>query len=193
MENKRIIFISIILGCIFSSIVGLGFYRYTQRKTVSNGIVIKQLASSEENVENDIVQTTSNEEKVTPTARIIMKQYYKKCGHTTENEFSVPEDIINMTKKQVEKYYFGWSIDNFSSQEITVSKENSGICDEHYIVKDIDGLINVYCLNNDNEESLVYSTEIETKYLPTEDRGKLENGIRIVGKDNLSALLEDYE
>ena len=35
--------------------------------------------------------------------------------------------------------------------------------------------------------------EYSTKYLPEEDREKLKKGIGIVGKENLSALLEDYE
>ena len=98
-----------------------------------------------------------------------------------------------MNEKQVQKYYYGWNIDRFSSSELILSKVNPGICDEHYVVKDVDGLVNVYNLDDDGAESLVYSTEIETKYLPQEDREKLKNGINIVGKDNLSILLEDYE
>lgn len=193
MDNRKVIYISIILGCIFSVITGIGIYKYTKRKTVPNGIVIKQLGNNGNNVESRAVQTSSNEDKVIPTAKIIMKQYYKKCSHTTESEFSVPEDIINMSEKQVEKYYFGWTLEKFSSSEIVVSREKPGICDEHYIARDMDGLVNVYNIDDSNKESLVYSTEIETKYLPKEDREKLEKGINIVGKDNLSALLEDYE
>ena len=193
MENRKAVYVSIIFCLLFSGITGIGMYKYNQRKTVSKGIVIKQLGNSGDHVENALVETSSKEETVSPTARIIMKQYYKKCGHTTENEFSVPEDIINMNRKQVEKYYFGWNIDSFSNSEIVVSKENSGLCDEHYVVKDIDGLVTVYSTDENHNEALVYSTEIETKYLSEEDIKKLEQGINIVGKENLSALLEDYE
>jgi len=193
MDNKRIIYISIILCVIFSIITGIGTYKYSQRKTISNSIIIKQLGDSRESMDNEFVETASQEVRVNPTARIKMRQYYKKCGHTTENDFSVPEDIINMNKKQVENYYFGWNVESFSSSEIVVSKVNSGICDEHYIIKDVDGLVNVYYIDDSSNESLVYSTEIETKYLPKEDSEKLKKGISIVGKENLSSLLEDYE
>lgn len=193
MDNKRIIYISIILCVIFSIITGIGTYKYSQRKTISNSITIKQLGDSGKSMDNEFVETASREVRVNPTARIKMRQYYKKCGHTTENDFSVPEDIINMNKKQVENYYFGWNVESFSSSEIVVSKVNSGICDEHYIIKDVDGLVNVYYIDDSSNESLVYSTEIETKYLPKEDSEKLKKGISIVGKENLSSLLEDYE
>ena len=193
MNNKKTIYISIILCVIFSIITGIGTYKYNKRKTISNSIIIKQLSDSGEAVDKEIIDTSSQEIRVNPTAIIKMKQYYKKCGHTTENEFSVPEDIINMNQKQVEKYYFGWHVDSFSSSEIIVSKENRGICDEHYIIRDVDGLVNVYCIKDNNSESLVYSTQIETKYLPKEDNEKLKQGISIVGKENLSSLLEDYE
>lgn len=193
MDNKKNVYISIILCLIFSVITGIGTYKYTMRKTVSNRIVIKQLGNGGESVDNKLIETSSKEETVVPTAKIVMRQFYKKCGHTTEKEFSVPEDIINMNRKQVEKYYFGWNVDSFSKSEIIVSKENIGLCDEHYIVKDINGLINVYSVDEKSNEELVYSTEIETKYLPRDDAEKLERGITIVGRENLSALLEDYE
>lgn len=193
MDNKKAIYISIILSVIFSIITGFGMYKYSQKKTISNSIIIKQLGNGGENVDKELIEASSQEELVSPTARIKMRQYYKKCGHTTENEFSVPEEIINMNQKQVEKYYFGWNIDSFSSSDLTISKENGGVCDEHYIVKDVDGLVNVYCIDESDRESLVYSTQIETKYLPKEDSEKLKQGISIVGKENLSSLLEDYE
>jgi len=67
------------------------------------------------------------------------------------------------------------------------------MCNEHYIVKSVDGMINVYNKNESNEENLVYETKIFTKYLPKEDQTKLKEGINIIGKENLSSLIEDYE
>ncbi|MBQ3408071.1 MAG: BofC C-terminal domain-containing protein [Clostridia bacterium] len=191
MSNRKILYISIILTIILSAFTGMGIYRYNRKKTISNNMVIKQFGETSD--ENVVRTSSNNSEVVAPTARINMKQYYKKCGHTTENEFTVPEEIVNMTEKQVEKYYFGWNVESFSSTDICISREIDEICDEHYLVRDDEGFVNVYRATEENEESLVYSTEIVTKYLPKEDRDKLINGIEIVGKENLSILLEDYE
>ena len=193
MDNKKAIYVSIALCIIFSVISGVGIYKYSKRKTISNGITIKQFGNSGEKVDNKLVETSVKDQIISPNAKLVMIQKYKKCGHTTENVFSVPEDIINMDRKQIQMYYFGWNVEKFSSSELVISKENSGICDEHYIARDVEGCVNVYCLDNNNSENLVYSTDIETKYLPEEDREKLKKGIGIVGKENLSALLEDYE
>lgn len=193
MDSKKIISICIFFGIIFSIITGLGVYSFTNKRNRSNKDSVVQIGDSGKSVEYNSVQTVSSEERISPTAQVVMNQSYKKCGHTTKNKYSVPEEIINMNEKQVQKYYYGWKIDKFSSSELILSKVNPGICDEHYVVKDVDGLVNVYNLDDDGAESLVYSTEIETKYLPQEDREKLKNGINIVGKDNLSILLEDYE
>lgn len=190
MNKKNIIFGSLVL--LFS----IGFLCYgiisleDAKKAVNN--VMPRLPS-DTTISNILTVSSNDEEHVLPTAKVQIKQYYKKCGHTTINEFSVPEDIVNMNKIQLQKYYFGWNINNFSSNKIVISKECSGICDEHYIVRDEDGLVNVYNIDDENNEELVYATEINTKYLPKEDWEKLQKGINIVGKENLSILLEDYE
>lgn len=191
MNNKKFFYVAISFIIFFFIIALTGIYRLGQKKTVSNGITVKQLEN--EKSEPFLQASSNNEEKVKPTARIKMTQHYKKCGHTTESEFFVPEEVVNMTKKQLEKYYFGWNIDEFSSSNITVSKECNSICDEHYVVRDVDGYIKVFCVDDNNKEKLVYGTEISTKYLPKDDREKLSGGIKIVGKENLSNLLEDYE
>ncbi len=150
--------------------------------------------SERNSVNYEILSTVAKDDVVVlPTAKIKIKQSYKKCGHTVIEEFSVPEDIINMTEKEVENYYFGWNIESFSDKEILIYRANNGICEEHYIVKDVDGKVTVFRKDDNNNELLVLATEANTKYLPSEDRNKLELGISIVGKDNLSALLEDYE
>lgn len=190
MNYKKYISISIMMACLLSVCTGLVMYNYGKWKKGNNVVVTKNLGKSD----GPVMQTSSkDEEKVLPTARIKMTQLYKKCGHTTLNEYSVPEEIVNMTEEQVKKYYFGWNLDSFSSDVIEISKSNIGICDEHYVVRDVDGFVSVFCFDDSNNEELVYGTEVATKYLPKEDREKLINGIKIVGKDNLSMLMQDYE
>ena len=191
MTKKKIIIYSILI-LLFS----MGFICYgvlsirDGRNTIDKGLAN---LSKQNVVDNTLTVSSSDENRILPTAKLQMKQYYKKCGHTTVKELSVPEDIVNMDKTQLQKYYFGWNIDYFSNKSIVISRSYAGICDEHYVVKDVDGLVNVYSFDDDNKEQLVYSTDINTKYLPKEDFGKLQDGIKIVGKENLSLLLEDYE
>lgn len=193
MKKKSIIILSIIFLFIIAGVIGYTNIKVNEIKSLERQISIKENNKELINA-NDALSTVAQDETVVlPTARIKIKQSYKKCGHTVTEEFSVPEDIVNMTEKEVEKYYFGWKIESFSSKEITIFKVNNGICEEHYIVKDVEGKVTVFRKDDNEDEILVLATEANTKYLPSEDREKLEQGINIVGKDNLSILLEDYE
>lgn len=153
----------------------------------------QQIEKISQNDEHAIYTANSNEKKVSPTANIIVKQLYKDCGHVVTNKFMVPEEIVNKTEDEVKKYYFGWILKNFSSTEIEIYKEVPGICDEHYIIRDVDGTVVVYNIDDEKNENLYAVTEILTKYLPKEDEEKLKQGICIVGKENLFNLLQDYE
>ena len=43
----------------------------------------------------------------------------------------------------MQKYYEGWNIDEFTANEIKISRNNSGICEEHYILRESDGYISI--------------------------------------------------
>ena len=194
MSKRNIIIASIVVSVIIAGSIGYFLFQKYERESIKEEHIINDEYSKEIIDDNGIISTTSNEDVVLlPNAKIIIKQFYKKCGHTVEEELSVPEEIVNMNESEAKKYYFGWEIEKFSATEIVIYKENIDICEEHYIVRDVDGIVNVYRKNDENEEILVTSTDIITKYLPIEDCDKLRNGINIIGKENLSILLEDYE
>ena len=155
---------------------------------------LKQSSLYENKSEWETVKTANNEEKkVSPNATIHLRQQYKQCGHITEEKIAVPKELVNKNESDIKKYYYGWTLEQFSEKEIRLYRENHGVCQEHYTVRDVDGVITVYNKNDQNEESVFLVTEILTKYLPKEDAEKLEKGIEIVGKKNLYMLLQDYE
>ena len=163
-------------------------------KTDSSTQIIQNTDKKVEVKNTNVISTSNSEEVVvSPTAILEINQYYKMCGHTITETCDVPKDIVNMTKTDVEKYYYGWKIDEFSEDKIAIYKENDGICNEHYIVKDNNGYITIYNENDEGEENLVKTTEILTKYVPDEDKTKLEQGIKIIGRQDLEQFLEDFE
>lgn len=193
MSKRNIIITCIIITVI---IIGACIYYIVRAHNVGN-VEENIIVNTEKRVEikDDNIVTTSNSEKdkVSPNAILIMKQYYKGCGHTIDEKYDVPKDIVNMTEEEVEKYYSDWTVSSFSEEKIEIYKENSGICDEHYTVKDTNGYITIYSKGNSGEEKLIQTTEILTKYLPDEDKARLKNGVNIVGKQDLSSFLEDFE
>lgn len=191
---------SIIILCVVISIIILGIFVYYIGKAYTNNEVKLDPSSEIVNVndiKNKVVNSieTSTKENVTvsPSAKIEMTQYYEECGHVVKDEYKVPTAVVNMSESKVKEYYSGWEVKLFTENQIKIYKNNDGICNEHYILKDIGGYVNVFVLGKSGDEVLFRATDILTRYLSDADRESLKNGIKVVGKDDLEAMLEDFE
>ena len=56
-----------------------------------------------------------------------------------------------------------------------------------------ENIINVYYIDESDNEILYRKTNISTDYLEKDDVEKLENGIDVYGEENLNKVIEDYE
>lgn len=146
----------------------------------------------EENEINDI-EVSEIETKVSPNAKLIIKKYYKECGHNTEEIKNVTNDMVNKNKKEVELLYPDYNIEKFLNNEIVLKKEEEGQCDEHYIIRDENNNIVIYKVLNDGAEEVYQNTGISTEYLPETDRINLKSGVKIFGIENLNSIIEDFE
>ena len=143
--------------------VALGISVYNKNKTDNTNIVDnKKLA--EENEINNVVPTAVVEEKVSPNAKVLQKQYYKD-----------------------------WNVDSFSKNEIIIYKEESGFCNQHYLIKEHNGVLGIYTIDENGKITLKEDTEIQTMYLPEADLEKVKQGIEAVGNMELNSALEDFE
>lgn len=172
--------------------IAFGILSYNKNKTENiNTIENKQLAN--EKIENIIVQTSSVEEKISPNASILQKTYYTGCDHLIKKIVDIPETLVNKTKKDVQEYYNGWTIDSFEPNSITIYKEENGFCDQHYLVKEYNGVLAIYTLDENGDATLKKYTEISTIYLPEADLENLKQGIEVIGDTELNSFLGDFE
>ena len=199
IEKKWLIIGVIILGIILGVVFGI--YAYDRGKmSDTNMIDTQKLADVENNKQlnnetnaNVAIETSSIDMKGSPNAIIIQKRYYKSCDHLIKEVVDVPEDLINKEQEDVIKKYSDWKLEGYSSKEIVIYKEFDGICNEHYVIKEHDGVIGIYTENNEGIQEWQEDTEISTKYLPDTDLEQFKIGTKIVGKNNLYSFLEDYE
>lgn len=189
---------SIIMGTgiifILSIILGIYFYQINQKSDFTQQV--EQLSKENNQVSeqnNQILTTTSDEEKTTPNTTFIIKKYYEQCGHTTTDYVEIPADFVNMTQKELEESYQDWQIKSFSSKEVILFKYENGFCNEHYVLREEDGVIVVYIIDENGNETLKEKTGIDTRYLPQTDLIAIKNGIYIYGNEELYTALEDYE
>lgn len=108
-----LIFILLFAGVLF------GIWNYNKKQTEEIKLIEnKQLAN-----ENTTIQTSMAEEKISPNAMVIQKKYYIGCDHLIKEIANIPDALINKTKQDLKDYYQDWTIDNYSSTEITIYKE----------------------------------------------------------------------
>jgi len=165
-----------------------------ENSIVENNIVA-EVKEEKNEIENklELLQTDSSAEKTTPHTKLVLKKYYKECGHTINEYARLPEEMVNRTKEEIETEYIEWEIEEFSTEQMKLIKKVEGVCNQHYILRPKDGVVAIYKTDQNGNETLQEETAIATEYLTTEDLEKLENGISVYGEENLNAMIEDFE
>lgn len=148
---------------------------------------------TEEYQNNEEIETNSQEEKISPNCLLILKKYFEECNHTIKEYLDVPQELVNGTEEDLKKEYPYWQIEKYSSNEIILYKEFNSNCGQHFVLKEDEGKITVYKINENNEEEVYEKTEISVEYLSETDKNKIREGIKVNGIEELNQLLEDFE
>ena len=199
--NKIIIILLTIIVVIGAIITG--FVLYSQNDNEKEEILVEEIAKDVNNSKDDTnkveINTTNtitanyNEERISPNAFITFKETYIECGHTTSEFVEVPQEFVNLSKEELQEKYGEWNIEKFTDTDIILSKEVEGSCNEHFLVKDVDGIVTVFKVLDDGTEEEYQVTDIATEYLTETDKIEMEKGIKVNVKQNLNQLIEDYE
>ena len=139
------------------------------------------------------LEASSSEEKISPNCLLTLKRYYNECQHTINEYIDIPQSLVNGTQEDLKKEYRNWEIQKYSINEIILYKEFDSNCGQHFILRNDNGKITIYQINENNEETVYEKTEISVDYLTDTDKIEIENGIRVNGKEELNQLIEDFE
>lgn len=149
---------------------------------------------TEEYIEAQNATTVSStEEKVSANAILILKKYFIKCEHTINEYVELPQEIVNMTEKEVQEQYPDWEVIGFESGKVILYKEFDDLCGEHFKLKVEEGNVVIYIVNKDGTESLYEKTNISSEYLTETDLINMQDGLEIYGKEELNKIIEDFE
>jgi hypothetical protein len=146
-----------------------------------------------ENPEEKIVETATLEEKLLPTATLVLEKKYQDCNHTISKTSTLPVEMANLTEDEIATNYPNWTIKNFDSNSLVLYKLEDGLCTEHFVIYDENGIAIVYRLTEDYDKILYEKTNIYTEYLSDDDKEKLEEGIYVYGVSDLNSTLENFE
>ncbi|MCI8384109.1 MAG: hypothetical protein HFJ33_04510 [Clostridia bacterium] len=139
------------------------------------------------------VKANTQQEKTSPNCSLVTKTYFSDCGHIKSEYTNLPQDMVNLTKEEIQNKFSDCKVESFASHEVVLYQVKSGECGEHYLVKDKEGKVVIYEMLEDGKEREMEITGITTEYLPETDKINMKNGIKVNGKQNLNQLIEDFE
>lgn len=152
--------------------------------------IIKNLNSSGD---DDVITVTISPEKISPNAKMVIMKNFTRCGHSKVNRIDIPKELINFTEEELKEKYTGWDIEEFSKDQIVLSRDIDANCDDHYVLKEVEGKIAIYNELTDDKMNLVEIVDTDVNLLGEDDKIALANGIRVYGQAELSSIIEDYE
>ena len=201
---KKMWIIGIIIAIIIIGIIlGIFIYNNNANNNKQNSIVENEINIVSEKVTDECteeyqnsekeIETDSQEEKISPNCLLTLKKYYEECNHTINEYVDIPQDLVNGTEEDLKNEYPYWQVEKYSSNDIILYKEFNSNCGQHFVLREDNGKITVYKINENNEEEVYENTEISVEYLSETDKIKISEGIRVNGIEELNQLLEDFE
>ena len=200
MKNKKYIIYNCILLIVLAIIIFILIIRLENKgdsldlslaqEKVTDECVVEQI---DYDLDYNEITASSAELKLSPNAELIIQKKYDKCNHIINEYAEILPEMVNRNQEEIEDMYTNFTVETFSNNKLVVLKEEKGFCGEHYILKEEEGNIVVYKINENDKESLFEKTSISTEYLTQTDLINLRNGIKIYGREKLNSFLEDYE
>ena len=176
----------------------IGIYIYNLKNTSNkNSVKAKELADELKKTlveeEQNTVSTYSKNIKISHNSIVVKNTLYKICNHEIRQTEAIPVELVNKEEKDIQQYYKDWEIKKYSPTEVVLYREKDEYCDKHYVLRENNGVIAIYKIDDNNKETLRENTQIQTKYLPEIDLIKLKSGIYAIGEEELNSILEDFE
>ncbi len=198
--NKTIIAMICIIAILISILSAIIIYKPDNQQEAQEKVeteisetILDECTDDYENMKNEIIETNSEQEKISPNCKITLEKYYKSCEDTINEYLQVPNNLVNCTEQELQDQYKDWEIKEFSSNQIVLYREFDEECGEHYILRDDEGKISIYKILENGEEVLYENTEISTEYLPQRDKDSIKEGLKVNGIEKLNEIIESFE
>lgn len=197
--KKYTIITIVIIGVILGFFTGIYLYKINKidnsKKEIAQTIEDEctAIGEIEEEQLSKLIETNNKQEKTSPNCLITLKIYYETCNHLIETTKTIEEADVNITENELKERFIDWEIQKFTPTEIVLYKEVQEFCNEHYLLKDVNGYITIFKLDENENPEFFSTTEISTEYLTTEDLEKIQTGIKIYTDKELNKTLEDFE
>jgi hypothetical protein len=105
---------------------------------------------------------------------------------------TVPLELINFTKEELQEKYTGWNIEEFSEEQVVVSRNIDSNCEDHFVIKEQNEKVFVYKELTEDKLNFMERLDLNLELLGEEVREALRLGIRLYGTEELASWKENY-
>lgn len=192
MKRYIVLFVFGLLMFVLTFFVAFNFFYGKRDEFVSSEMEkVRTFRDISEN--KKITETSFEEEKIGINTELVIEEVYSKCHHTEEIVSQVDNNMVNLTESEFKKEYPNFEVESFSKKQVKVKEKVEGVCNQHFKIALGEDFIEVFKLNQNEEDELYMVTNISRDYLAQRDIDKLQKGIVVFGRDNINSKLEDYE
>lgn len=140
---------------------------------------------------NNAVMEYAPDIKTSPNARLILKTYHLRCGHTTVERQNIEGTLVDLDQEGLLGHYPGWEIEKFQSDEVILHRRVEGACPGHFLLKAENGYIAIFSIVEDGKEEISEVTDIPISILRLKDQQRLREGILLDSIEEVNQYLED--
>ena len=97
-----------------------------------------------------------------------------------------PEFLQGLDLEQLKSIYTGWQVVFFSSEQVILRCSIEGMSDED------EGFLAVFYEDGKKQLRLKERTELPLSALPDGEARQLQEGMRVIGEENLAKVLADF-
>ena len=137
-------------------------------------------------------QATKEETVIGAQAEIVYQYYYTEDQITVEQIEPVQDFMTGLSLQQVQSIYHGWQVVFFSQDKVILRCSVEGRSDESFLLGEKDGFLAVFIEKKKKTPELYECTDIPLSILPETERQQIQEGVSILGEENLAKILSDY-
>jgi len=172
-----------------------GFYQETAKKQDSKNeeVDISKLALAG----NDLRNENEDEETVTvisPSTEIVLNRFYLRCRDRIVERRKPYREELGLKKEDIQAFFVNWTVEEFNEEQLVLNREINNYCSEHYILKELEGLVSIYVPEKEDEGlELVEQTSIKVQSLPLDLQHEINNGIVVESLEQVEYLIESWQ
>ena len=124
--------------------------------------------------------------------KIVYQYFYMQDRVMKKHIEPAPEFLQGLDLEQLKSIYTGWQVVFFSSEQVILRCSIEGMSDEVYVLGEDEGFLAVFYEDGKKQLRLKERTELPLSALPDGEARQLQEGMRVIGEENLAKVLADF-